>query len=116
MSEDESISFPFYITFEDHHSRVLVDELVCCQETFPPKSIDSSNPPSWKCPDRPPANICLAVTTVCKLRSDLTTVPKSLYTKGRNSKDVEYEGLHFTMEMSVLSAALLFELRVDGVR
>jgi len=43
-------------------------------------------------------------------------VPKSLYTKGRNSKDVEYEGLHFTMEMSVLSAALLFELRVDGVR
>lgn len=42
MSEEESIAFPFYITFEDHHSRVLVDELVCCQETFPPKSIDSS--------------------------------------------------------------------------
>lgn len=42
MSEDESIAFPFYITFEDHHSRVLVDELVCCQETFPPKCIDSS--------------------------------------------------------------------------
>lgn len=42
MSEEESIAFPFYITFEDHHSRVLVDELVCCQETFPPKCIDSS--------------------------------------------------------------------------
>ncbi|KAL7275475.1 hypothetical protein RUND412_001582 [Rhizina undulata] len=98
VSEDESISFPFYITFEDHHSRILVDELVCCDETFPPKEIDSS------------------VTTVCKLRSDLTPVPKSLYTKGRNSKGVEYEGLHFSMEMSVLSASLLFELRVDGVR
>lgn len=98
MSEDESIAFPFYITFEDHHSRVLVDELVCCQETFPPKCIDST------------------VKTVCKLRSDLTNVPKSMYTKGRNSKDVEYEGLHFTMEMTVLSASLLFELSVDGVR
>ena len=43
-------------------------------------------------------------------------MPKQLYTKGRNSKDVEYEGLHFTMEMSVLSASLVFELRVDGVR
>lgn len=53
---------------------------------------------------------------MCKLRSDLTNVPKHLYTKGRNSKDVEYEGLHFTMEMSVLSASLRFELRVDGVR
>jgi hypothetical protein len=39
-----------------------------------------------------------------------------MYTKGRNSKDVEYEGLHFTMEMTVLSASLLFELSVDGVR
>jgi len=57
MSEDESISFPFYITFEDHHSRVLVDELVCCQETFPPKSIDSSNPPL---PGNAP--ICLILT------------------------------------------------------
>lgn len=53
---------------------------------------------------------------MCKLRSDLTNVPKSMYTKGRNSKDVEYEGLHFTMEMTVLSASLLFELSVDGVR
>jgi hypothetical protein len=58
----------------------------------------------------------IAVTTVCKLTSDLTTVPKYLYTRGKNSKDVEYEGLHFTMEMSVLSASLLFELRVGGVR
>lgn len=39
-----------------------------------------------------------------------------MYTKGKNSKDVEYEGLHFTMEMTVLSASLLFELSVDGVR
>lgn len=55
-----------------------------------------------------------AVITVCKLTSDLTNVPKNLYTKGRNSKDVEYEGLHFTMDMSVLSAGLKFELKVDG--
>ncbi|RPB20356.1 actin-like ATPase domain-containing protein [Terfezia boudieri ATCC MYA-4762] len=98
VSDDKSISFPFYITFESHHSRILVDELVCCDLLIPPTHIT---------PD---------VTTVCKLRSDLTTVPKYLYSKGRNSKDAEYEGLHFTMEMSVLSASLRFELRVDGVR
>lgn len=90
------VSFPFYITFEEHHSRILVDELVACDDPIPPPAITDS------------------VVTVCKLTSDLTNVPKYLFSRGRNSKDVEYEGLHFTMEMSVLSAGLKFELKVDG--
>ncbi len=54
--------------------------------------------------------------TVCTLTTDLNAVPKSLFTRLTTTKGVEFDNLDFTLDMTIDSAALVFELKVDGVR
>jgi hypothetical protein len=53
---------------------------------------------------------------VCTLTTDLSAVPKSLFTRLTTTKGAEFDNLDFTLEMRVESAGLAFELKVDGVR
>ncbi|ERT00112.1 hypothetical protein HMPREF1624_03481 [Sporothrix schenckii ATCC 58251] len=53
---------------------------------------------------------------VCTLTTDLSAVPRSLFTRLTTTRGVEFDNLDFTLEMVVDSAGLGFELKVDGVR
>jgi hypothetical protein len=53
---------------------------------------------------------------VCTLTTDLNAVPKTLFTRLTTTRGIEFDNLDFTLEMTVGSANLVFELKVDGVR
>ena len=53
---------------------------------------------------------------VCKLTTDLNSVPKSLFTRLTTTKGIEFDNLDFELHMKIESANLVFELRVDGVK
>lgn len=74
------------------------DDLIACAEDSPPKSFTRS------------------LVTVCTLTTDLNAVPRSLFTRLTTTKGVEFDSLEFTLEMTVNSAGLSFELKVDGQR
>jgi hypothetical protein len=54
--------------------------------------------------------------SVCKLRTDLSAVPQSLFTTLTTSKGQEFSNLDFELHMKIQSANLVFELMVDGVK
>lgn len=66
--------------------------------------------------DDPPASYTRDLTRVCTLTTDLNAVPRSLFTRLTTTRGVEFDNLDFTLEMTVDSAGLGFELKVDGVR
>jgi hypothetical protein len=53
---------------------------------------------------------------VCTLTTDLSVVPRSLFTRLTTTKGYEFDNLDFALDMRVQSAGLVFELKVDGVR
>jgi len=53
---------------------------------------------------------------VCTLTTDLNAVPKTLFTRLTTTKGIEFDNLDFTLDMTIDSASLIFELKVDGVR
>ncbi len=57
-----------------------------------------------------------SLINVCTLTTDLSAVPKSLFTRLTTTKGVEFDNLDFTLDMRIESAGLAFELKVDGVR
>jgi len=57
-----------------------------------------------------------SLVQVCTLRTDLSAVPKHLFTRLKTSNGVEFENLDFTLDCIVDSASMVFELKVDGVR
>ena len=66
--------------------------------------------------DEPPAAYGRELVHVCTLTTDLSAVPKSMFTRLRTTKGVEFDNLDFSLDMRVQSAGLVFELRVEGVR
>ncbi|KAI1344086.1 actin-like ATPase domain-containing protein [Xylariaceae sp. FL0016] len=66
--------------------------------------------------DEPPAAYSRDLAHVCTLTTDLSAVPRSLFTRLTTTRGVEFDNLDFTLEMIVDSAGLGFELKVDGVR
>lgn len=65
--------------------------------------------------DTAPDAMCKGLINVCTLITDLSTVPKRLFTQFKTSKGVEFHNLDFSLDMKIESARLVFELKVDGV-
>ena len=66
--------------------------------------------------DEPPAAYTRDLVHVCTLTTDLDAVPRGLFTRLTTMRGIEFDNLDFTLEMTVDSAGLGFELKVDGVR
>ena len=84
--------------FRPGQSLVVTDDLIACEA------------------DEPPAAHNRELSNVCTLTTDLSAVPRSLFTRLTTTRGVEFDNLDFTLEMIVDSAGLGFELKVDGVR
>jgi hypothetical protein len=65
--------------------------------------------------DEAPDSYTKGLIKVCTLTTDLSQVPRSLFTRLTTTKGVVFENLDFSLVMRIMSAELLFELRVDGV-
>ncbi|KAK4987678.1 hypothetical protein LTR50_004425 [Elasticomyces elasticus] len=135
VSPDTPISFHYTRNFRPGQSLIVQDDLIACAadtapDAFPsrtttttttttnsdPKPADSNtpnpdpNPPtSTPNPDPNPPLI-----TVCTLTTDLSAVPRALFTRLTTTKGLEFDNLDFELHMRIESAQLVFELRVDG--
>jgi hypothetical protein len=100
VSEHTAISLHYTRNFRYGASLLVEDELIACAEDVAPDA--------WT----------KALIPVCTLRTDLSAVPKHLFTRFRTSgpNGVEFENLDFTLDMIISSADILFELKVDGIR
>ncbi|KAK6825211.1 actin-like ATPase domain-containing protein [Apiospora arundinis] len=92
------IAFHYTRNFRPGQSLVVTDDLIACEA------------------DEPPAAYNRELAHVCTLTTDLSAVPRSLFTRLTTTRGVEFDNLDFTLEMIVDSAGLGFELKVDGVR
>ncbi|TKA62967.1 hypothetical protein B0A49_11022 [Cryomyces minteri] len=98
VSPDTPISFHYTRNFRPSQSLIVEDDLIASDAADPP---DAFSP---------------GLINVCTLRTDLSAVPKSLFTRLTTTKGVEFDNLDFELHMRIESAGLVFELRVDGVR
>lgn len=78
---------------------MVTDDLIACDADEPPVAYSRET-----------------LVHVCTLTTDLSAVPRSLFTRLTTTRGVEFDNLDFTLEMIVDSAGLGFELKVDGVR
>lgn len=92
------IAFHYTRNFRPGQSLVVTDDLIACEA------------------DEPPPAYSRHLVHVCTLTTDLSAVPRSLFTRLTTTRGVEFDNLDFTLEMIVDSAGLGFELKVDGVR
>ncbi|KAI1460882.1 actin-like ATPase domain-containing protein [Annulohypoxylon moriforme] len=92
------IAFHYTRNFRPGQSLVVTDDLIACEADVPPNAYSRE------------------LVHVCTLTTDLSAVPRSLFTRLTTTKGVEFDNLDFTLEMIVDSAGLSFELKVDGVR
>ncbi|RYO86554.1 hypothetical protein DL763_006643 [Monosporascus cannonballus] len=92
------IAFHYTRNFRPGQSLVVTDDLIACEA------------------DEAPAAYGRDLVHVCTLTTDLGAVPRSLFTRLTTTRGVEFDNLDFTLEMTVDSAGLGFELKVDGVR
>ena len=98
VSERSAISFHYTRNFRPGQSLIVEDDLIACD--------DESAPDAFK----------QGLISVCSLTTDLNAVPKGLFTRLTTTKGVEFDNLDFTLDMTIDSASLVFELRVDGRR
>jgi hypothetical protein len=98
ISAEEPISFHYTRNFRSGQSLVVEDDLIACEDDSPPDAYDKG------------------LISVCKLTTDLNTVPKSLFQRLTTTKGVEFDNLDFALHMKIESANLVFELQVDGVK
>lgn len=97
ISPSTPISFHYTRNFRPQQSLLVEDELIACGS------------------DSAPSSRTKTLSTVCTLRTDLAAVPEELFTKLKTSKGQEFLNLDFELVMRILSADLVFELRVGGV-
>lgn len=76
----------------------MEDELIACEDDNAPDAYSKD------------------LINVCKLKTDLSAVPQSLFTTLTTSKGQEFSNLDFELHMKIKSADLVFELWVDGVK
>jgi len=98
VSEHRPISFHYTRNFRTGQSLIVEDDLIACADDEAPDAFNKN------------------LIQVCTLRTDLSAVPRSLFTRLTTSKGVEFDNLDFSLDMRVQSAGLIFELRVEGVR
>lgn len=98
VSERSAISFHYTRNFRPGQSLVVEDDLIACDDETAPDAFRKG------------------LISVCSLTTDLNAVPKSLFTRLTTTKGVEFDNLDFTLDMTIDSASLVFELRVDGRR
>ena len=98
VSERTAISFHYTRNFRWGQSLIVEDEVLGCDADTAPDAYNKS------------------LVRVCTLRTDLSAVPKHLFTRLKTSGGVEFENLDFTLDCIVDSASMVFELKVDGVR
>ncbi|KAK5112136.1 hypothetical protein LTR62_004479 [Meristemomyces frigidus] len=98
ISADQPVSFHYTRNFRPGQSLLIEDELIACPLDSAPDAYSSD------------------LFKVCTLTTDINSVPKSLFTRLTTTKGLEFDNLDFELQMRILSAGLVFELRVDGVR
>ncbi|KAI7591483.1 hypothetical protein KC343_g18153 [Hortaea werneckii] len=98
ISADQPVSFHYTRNFRPGQSLVVEDDLVGCELDDAPDAFGKD------------------LITVCTLTTDLSAVPKSLFTRLTTTKGIEFDNLDFELHMKIESANLVFELRVDGVK
>jgi len=98
ISAEEPISFHYTRNFRPGQSLVVEDDLIACEDDNAPDAYNKD------------------LVNVCKLRTDLSAVPQSLFTTLTTSKGQEFSNLDFELHMKIQSANLVFELMVDGVK
>ncbi|KAL2179850.1 uncharacterized protein P884DRAFT_275453 [Thermothelomyces heterothallicus CBS 202.75] len=98
ISPHQPIAFHYTRNFRPGQSLVVTDDLIACEADDPPKAYTRD------------------LIHVCTLTTDLSAVPRNLFTRLTTTRGVEFDNLDFTLEMIVDSAGLGFELKVDGVR
>ncbi|GAB7329544.1 hypothetical protein MBLNU13_g01308t2 [Cladosporium sp. NU13] len=98
ISSDEPISFHYTRNFRPGQSLIVEDDLIACEEDNAPDAYNKN------------------LVSVCKLKTDLSAVPQSLFTTLTTSKGQEFSNLDFELHMKIQSANLVFELIVDGVK
>ena len=98
ISSEQPISFHYTRNFRPGQSLVVEDDLIACEDD---NALDAYNKD---------------LISVCKLRTDLSAVPQSLFTTLTTSKGQEFSNLDFELHMKIQSANLVFELMVDGVK
>ncbi|KAK4102666.1 actin-like ATPase domain-containing protein [Parathielavia hyrcaniae] len=98
LSPLQPVAFHYTRNFRPGQSLVVTDDLIACEADEPPKAYTRD------------------LVHVCTLTTDLSAVPRSLFTRLTTTRGVEFDNLDFTLEMMVDSAGLRFELKVDGVR
>ncbi|ROT43734.1 actin-like ATPase domain-containing protein [Sodiomyces alkalinus F11] len=99
ISPSSPIAFHYTRNFRPGQSLVVTDDLIACAADEPPAAYTRD-----------------LLVSVCTLTTDLSAVPRSLFTRLTTTRGVEFDNLDFTLEMIVDSAGLGFELKVDGVR
>lgn len=99
VSETHAVSFPYTRNFRVGQSLVVTDEVLACAADGAPVAFQPG-----------------LLHPVCTLTTDLSQVPRSLFTRLTTTRGIEFDNLDFTLDMRVDSASLVFELRVDGVR
>ncbi|KAL1835667.1 hypothetical protein VTJ49DRAFT_6256 [Mycothermus thermophilus] len=92
------VAFHYTRNFRPGQSLVVTDDLIACEQDDPPDAYTRD------------------LVHVCTLTTDLSAVPKHLFTRLTTTRGVEFDNLDFSLEMIVDSAGLGFELKVDGVR
>ena len=98
VSERKAVSFHYTRNFRPGQSLVVEDDLIACDADVAPPSFQKG------------------LITVCTLTTDLNAVPRTLFTRLTTTRGLEFDNLDFTLDMTIDSAALVFELKVDGVR
>ncbi|KAI0018272.1 actin-like ATPase domain-containing protein [Xylariomycetidae sp. FL0641] len=98
ISPLQPIAFHYTRNFRPGQSLVVTDDLIASDADTPPRAYSRD------------------LAHVCTLTTDLSAVPRSLFTRLTTTRGVEFDNLDFTLEMIVDSAGLGFELKVDGVR
>ncbi|KAI9869355.1 MAG: hypothetical protein M1813_000144 [Trichoglossum hirsutum] len=98
VSERKAVSFHYTRNFRPGQSLVVEDDLIACDSDVAPDAYKKG------------------LINVCTLTTDLNAVPKTLFTRLTTTKGIEFDNLDFTLDMTIDSASLIFELKVDGVR
>ena len=101
VSATEPVIFPFHRKFTSDQDKTVTDELILCHTNDAPKEFSSAAGSSTK--------------VICKLVTNLSTVPKHLWKSKKNSKGRRYQELHYELGMQIESGGLRFDLRVDDV-
>ncbi|PQE30903.1 hypothetical protein CJF32_00007906 [Rutstroemia sp. NJR-2017a WRK4] len=99
LNASTPVSFHYTRNFRPGQSLIVSDDLIASDAD-----------------GEPPSSYTRDLVNVCTLTTDLSAVPRSLFTRLTTTRGVEFDNLDFTLEMVVESAGLGFELKVDGVR